>query len=301
MKNFDFRTLDPHAMEAFLAIYDRRSLTEAAESLGVSQSALSHTLGKLRKIFTDPLFLRTGRGVVPSRRSEELAPEMRDIFRALSQLAGEKEFDPASFAGHFTLSVTGYETHSLTPLIFERLRREAPGARLTLKAKREAVDDLAAEDQVDVALARLGKRRRSNHSEQLWIDEYVTYYDPSVRSAPRRLKEFLSAPQAVIVWGDNPRTDLDTALQRRGLRRNVVLQLPDFDSVPVLLRGTDLVVTLPLLLSKRLMHGFAYDRCPVRLPAIPYGIIWHVRNEHDPAQQWLRAVISAEAAKLSAD
>jgi len=298
MRNFDSIDLDPRAMRAFLAIYEKGSLTEASELLGVSQSALSHTLAKLRKIFSDPLFLRTGRGVIPSSRAERLVAEIREILDAVSRLASDEEFDPASYRGNFSLGLTGYETQWLAPRIFKRFRHEAPHASLALRPRRGAGDNTHVEDEFDVVLTRLGGPENGVFVEQFWVDRYVTFYDAASRSAPRSLKEFLEAPQAAVVWGDNPRTVLDAQLHRRGLRRNVVLQVPDFDSVSVLLRGTDVVITLPLLLSKGLMQGFAYVACPVKLPPMPCGMVWHARNQHDPAQKWLRGLISSEAAQL---
>ena len=74
--------------------------------------------------------------------------------------------------------------------------------------------------------------------------------------------------------------------------------MPDFDSVPPLVRGTDVLITLPLLLSKRLMKGFKYVDSPIELPLMPYGMVWHARNQHDPSQQWFRRLIMEEAKKL---
>ncbi len=299
MKKIDSLDLDPRTIRAFLAIYDKRSLTEASEQLGVSQSALSHTLNKLRRIFADELFLRTGRGVVPSSKADRLVYEMRSILNALTRLANVEGFDPSQYRGHFTLGISGYETHWIMPRVFRRIRHEAPNASLTLRPKGDMLERSGTDDGLDVVLTRLGEADKGIYTEHFWDDEYVTYYDSSARSAPRKLETFLAASHAIVVFGRlNQRTVLDRTLRKRGLSRKVVLQLPDFDAVPPLLKGTDILVTLPLLLSKRLMRGFAYIDCPIKLPSMPYGMVWHVRNQHDPAQKWFRQVLHEEAAKL---
>ena len=104
MSKFDHSDLDGHLLQLLVAVVETGSVTGAAQRLGVTQSAVSHLLDKLRAITGDPLFVKCGRGIVATARAEELAAQARGLLRQLQHFAHSGEFDPARWQTTFTIA-----------------------------------------------------------------------------------------------------------------------------------------------------------------------------------------------------
>src|SRR5271166_5157389 len=130
MSKFDASDLDFRLLRMLVAIVDSGSVTGAAQMLGVTQSAVSHLLGKLRAIVGDPLFVKSGRGIMATSRAEALAPRARELLRDLERFATADEFDPARWRASFVIAANDLPRDALLPALASRLREKAPGVTL---------------------------------------------------------------------------------------------------------------------------------------------------------------------------
>ena len=119
--------LDLNLLVALEALLEERSVSRAAERLFITQSAMSKTLGRLRELFDDPLFIRQSSGMVPTPRAEQLAGHLPEVLQAVQAMLEPAQFDPLTFDGEFSLMVQGHMGVWILPLLLERLRQTAPG------------------------------------------------------------------------------------------------------------------------------------------------------------------------------
>ena len=127
----DLGRLDLNLLVALEALLEEGSVSKAADRLFITQSAMSKTLGRLRQLFDDPLFIRKGAAMMPTPRAEQLARELPRVLLAVQDLLEPETFDPRLFDGHFNLQIPGHMALWLMPLLVERLAITAPNIRLS--------------------------------------------------------------------------------------------------------------------------------------------------------------------------
>lgn len=123
--------LDLNLLVALEALIEEGSVSRAAERLFITQSAMSKTLGRLRELFDDPLFVRMGAGMAPTPRAEQLARELPRVLLAVQDMIAPLTFDPATYEGEFNLLVQGHMGLWLMPMLVNRLAEQAPNIRLS--------------------------------------------------------------------------------------------------------------------------------------------------------------------------
>lgn len=301
MSTFDWLDLDARLLRLLVTVVDAGSVTAAAETMGVSQSAVSHLLKKLRAVVGDDLFVKAGRGIAATPRALVLADRARDLLRELERFAAPEAFDPARWRTTFTIAANDFQRDALLPQLVGRLRREAPGVVLrvipsnvpTLEMLRDGAADLVVSprppDGVDVMQKRL------------FEDRYRVFYDAAVRAAPESEADYLAAAHATVVYEPRRSIDLDARLAERGVQRRFVLMAPGFSALPAFIFGSDLIATVPGLLRFGPMKGLASIAPPIACPTMPMYMIWSRRRHDDPAHRWVRDEVEACARRLAAD
>jgi DNA-binding transcriptional LysR family regulator len=130
MSKFDYSDLDGHLLQLLVAVVEVGSITGAAQRLGVTQSAVSHLLDKLRAITGDPLFVKSGRGIVATAHARQLAEQARELLSSMERFATCAEFVPSQWRGTFTIAANDFQRDLLLPPLMARLRTQAPGLKL---------------------------------------------------------------------------------------------------------------------------------------------------------------------------
>lgn len=296
---------DLNLLPVFLALMEERSVTRAAERLGITQPALSNALTRLRALLQDPLFIRERYGMQPTPKAEALAPAVAAALGSLDALVrGQQSFDAASAAQLVTIAPNSYVEYVLVPAIVARLGALAPGIRLRLTPYgsdlaetgvvsgatamvlgriNEPPDNLVVQHLMDDGLACVV---RADHP---LVGERIT------RKQYERLKHVNMLPPGRL------RAGLFQKLEREGLHREVAVSVTHFLAIPELVAVTDYCATLPRQICRRL----AGDKrlkvlpAPVDLGSFPVQMGWHVRWRDDPAHQWLRELIASVAAELA--
>jgi DNA-binding transcriptional LysR family regulator len=293
MSNSKLRRIDGTLLLVFAEAYRLRKLTAVAQRLGMTQSAVSHALGRLREIFEDELFLRRPFGVEPTPRARDLAPRVETIVRLTQETLTEVgAFDPATSAREFR--VTGLD--SATALLGSRLialcRRTAPNIRLTFRSlvRRDSLRALGDGD-VDVAVGLVWTKSPEFRTEALYQETY--------RVAARRnhpgigktldLKTYLALDHVLVSVTGDAVGIVDRTLAAKGQHRRVVATLPTFLPALAAVARSDVIVTMPAQLVETYRKPFELRTYAPPLAIRPFTLsaVWHRRNDADPGLRWL--------------
>ncbi len=299
MKNFDWSDLDAKLLRLLVTVVDTGSITGAAQRLGVTQSAVSHLLDKLRTITGDVLFAKSGRGIVATARAEALAERARALLGELERFAHCEAFDPAQWRSTFTIAANDFQRDALLPALMQRLREAAPGLRLRVIPSDVPTPEMLRQEHCQIVISPRPPDGADLMQKRLFADRYRVFYDPAIRAAPSSREDFLASEHITVVYAPMRPLDLDQHLQKQGIVRDFRVMVPGFAGLPSFIRGTPLLATVPGLLQQHLMRDLANCEVPVPCPEMPMYMVWHVRHQQDLAHQWLRAQVQVVAQPLS--
>ncbi|MCK2087813.1 LysR family transcriptional regulator [Thauera aromatica] len=288
--------IDTRLLQVFDEIYKTRSVSLAAEQLGLGQPAVSIALGKLRQHFDDPLFVRTSTGMDPTPLGEELVQPIRAAIDALDvALRHRSSFDPASVERSFRVAMTDISQLVLLPGLWARLRAQAPGVRIEVIHLAADTPARLETGDIDLALGFMPQLEAGFYQQALFRQHYVCLASadhPRIRGA-LDLAQFEAEEHAVVTTSGTGHHYLDRELARQNIVRRVALQVPNFIGVAFVVEHTELLVTIPTRLGEMLRGRGRFCAYPVPFPLPDYDIKqhWHERFHHDPGNRWLRGLI----------
>ena len=299
MSRFDHLDLDGHLLQLLLAVAEEGSVTRAAQRLGLTQSAVSHALDKLRGIVGDPLFVRSGRGIVATARAEVLAGQARLLLEQLRGFVTAGGFEPARFTGQLTVAANDLQRDLLLPAVLADLRTQAPGLALRVIPSGVPTPGLLRDGHCQLLITPRPPEAGDLLQKRLFEDRYMVFFDPRARGAPADLADYLDAEHVTVVYEPRRPLDLDQVLAERGIRRRFVASVPGFAGLAPFLRGSTRLATAPRLLAHGLLNGLAMAEPPLPCPPLPMYLVWHLRHQADPMHQWLRHAVDAAARQLA--
>lgn len=285
------------ALDALLA---EGSVTGAAGRLGLSPSAMSRTLARLRAATGDPLLVRAGRGLAPTPRAIELRDRVplltREVRSVLSPHLGQ--LDLATLERTFVLRAgEGFVERFCSPLAAAVLAA-APKVRLRFAPKPDK-DALPLRDgRVDLEIGVLGESAPEVRTRLLWRDDFIgaARVGHPLLAGPVTAERYAAARHVVASRRGAPAGPVDDALEALGLRREIVAVVPGFPDALRIARDTDLVALAPrssLAGADPATSGLTGFELPVRTPPISIAALWHPRLDADPAHRWLRDTVVA--------
>jgi len=293
----ELHELDLNLLVVFNQMLVERRVSKVAETLGVSQPAVSNSLAKLRKLFGDELFLRTPKGMEPTPYADQLAESVSYALAMIHSGVNQRSsFEPSNAQRAITIGMTDIGEIYFLPALIERLHREAPG--VTLSTVRNAAINLRDElesGKVDLAIGLLPQLKAGFFQRRLFTQRYVCLMRRGHRLDKRKLSlaEFSAAEHLVVISAGTGHGKVDELLQRSGVERNVRLTVPHYVSVGHILRGSDLIATVPERLAERLVEPFGLVSVPhpAKLPDVAINAFWHAKYHRSPANRWLRGVV----------
>lgn len=288
---------DLNLLPIFVALMEERSVTRAAERLGMTQPALSNALSRLRLMLQDQLFVRERYGIQPTPIALELSPLIAEALAQLDDaVLGQQAFDPAQAERLFTIAPNGYVEFVLVPALVARLEKVAPGIKLRLTPYgNDLVETGVVSGTTALVLGRIVDPL-DNLVVQHLMDEglacAVRADHPAIGDAMTR-EQFETMKHVNIVPPGRMRAGLFQALAQHQLKRDVAISVTNFFAVAEMVAVTDYCAILPSLICRRLTHDprLKILPAPVDLGSFPVEMAWHVRYRHDPAHRWLRGLI----------
>lgn len=289
--------IDLNQLVLFQQLMVQRRVSRVAETLGLTQPAVSNTLAKLRKQFGDELFVRTPAGMVPTPFAEQLAEPIGYALGMIhSGLNQHRAFDPATVKRSFTVGMTDIGEIVFLPALVDRLRREAPGLALnTVRTSATTLRDDMAAGQVDLAIGPMPQLKAGFFQRRLFRQRYVCLFRQGHPLDRKRLSlaDFKAAEHLTVVSAGTGHGQVDDLIRRAGIERIVRLTIPHFVSVGHILQRSDLVATVTERLAESLATPFGLTARPhpVALPEVAINVFWHAKVHRSPAHQWLRTVV----------
>ncbi len=259
LHEIDLSRADLNLLVLFEAVLEERHVGRAAQRLSLSPSAVSHGLGRLRRLLGDPLFIRTPRGVTPTDRAVQLAePIARVLAGARGVLASVAPFDPASSRRRFVVGAPDGVSAVIAPPLLTRLRSTAPyidlGVRQLLplegetnpvRAWRGAFDELEART-LDIAVIPLDDIPVRFHRRAVFEEDFVAAVRMGHPAADRLdLDAYCALPHLVVSATGDPYGFVDVVLAREGRARRIALTAPNFMFALTLVAESDMVCALP--------------------------------------------------------
>jgi DNA-binding transcriptional LysR family regulator len=291
----DHLDLDGHLLQLLVAVHEEGSITRAAQRLGVTQSAVSHLLDKLRGIVGDPLFVKSGRGILPTAMADLLVQRARTLLgelRAFSLTAG---FEPARLAACFTLAANDLQRDLLLPALLRRLRSEAPGVTLRVIPSGAPEAAMLRDESCQLVITPRPPDGSDILQKRLFEDRYRVFFDPAQRPAPADAADYLASEHITVLYEPRRSLDLDLWLAERGVQRHIIATVPGMAGLAAMLRGGPWLATAPSLLAAGALQGLASCEVPVATPTMPMYLVWHQRHQTDPVMRWLRALLEGVA------
>jgi DNA-binding transcriptional LysR family regulator len=293
----DLREIDLNLLVVFNQLLLDRSVSTAAEKLGLTQPAVSNALKRLRGVLKDELFLRTSRGMEPTPYALHLAEPVIYALGALQTAFTTRDsFDPMTSYRSFQLAMTDIGEMYFMPPLMLALSKVAPRVRIsTVRPNTGNLREDMESGTVDLALGLLPNLQAGFFQRRLFRHKYVCVFrkdHPSAKS-PVTLKQFSELDHVGVLATNTGHGEVDGLLERAGIKRNVRLMLPHFIAVGHVLQNTDLIATLPERFAERceVPFGLTSSPHPARLPDIAINLFWHAKFNRDPANMWIRQLI----------
>lgn len=281
----------------FDAIMSERSISRAANRLGVTQSAVSQALARLRKLTNDPLFEGHGRGVRPTPRAQEMATHVRSALMHANAAFTPKTLNVAKLERTFVLDFGGGFDALVLSLLYQELAKRAPGVRCLVSNGRgrdllnelkhgetELALDFQPTDSEGIHCARLGSAKpvalaRAGH--------------PALKRGITR-KLYLELPHAALIWA---RSTVSSAvaleLARLGIETKIAMAVPTVMALGAVVASSDLIATNSQFTARALEEYFRLEQHPLpfRMPVLTFYLLWHDRHDDDAGHRWLRNLI----------
>jgi len=302
----DLAALNLNQLVALEALLTERNVRRAAERMGVTQSAMSHTLRALRELLGDPLLVRVGNAMVPTEHAQQITGSLR---RGLAELEtvvrGRAAFDPATVRDEFTLAVQDGVAAFLLPRLYRVLHADAPHARLRVAPFDAArLNEQLALGELDAAIAPPMPGLEGLLTETVLSSGFralVRKKHPRIRKR-LSLAAYCETPHALVTISGEGGGPVDAALEQLGRSRRVGVRVPYLFALPELLATTDLIATVPTPVAHLLSQRWPLRAMPVPVP-MPGGsmlLCFHERSAADRAACFFRDRVRRATAELAA-
>ena len=291
MNRNELRKADINLMVVFETLMQERNVTRAAEKLFLGQPTISAALNRLRALFNDPLFIRVGHRMEPTARANEIIHHLSPALDAMSvALSLTRDFDPASSDMTFRLGLSDDVEYSLLPPLLRAIRQEAPGIIIVIKQVNYwNISELLMSGEITVGVC-LTRELPANAKRKLLRSVQPMVVRADASPEPLTLDEYCSRPHVVVSHVANISSFADEWLAAIGRKRQAVLSVPQYSTLPALMEGTDLLCNLPdhltLAMAKTgLLRG---EPLPFITPNLELSMVWLSVMDTDPAERWLR-------------
>ncbi|MGC0955330.1 LysR family transcriptional regulator [Pantoea agglomerans] len=297
----DMPDIDMNLLKALDALLAERSVTGAANRLGLSVSAMSRSLTRLRNITDDPLLVQAGRQLVPTPYAQELTERVHEITRSAYALLqpAQKALDLTTLERTFTLRANEGFIHLTASSLAAELQKKAPGVRLSFVGKYDKDAQSLRDGTVDLEIGVIGTSAPELMTRTLFSDHFVGICrssHPLLQAPGVTAERYASYPHVVVSRKNKLYGPVDTVLAKQGLKRRIMMVVPAFANAINIASHSDLIGLVPLSALGWIpggpeRAGLAHFELPIMTPVIKISAIWHPRLHTNPEHRWLRETI----------
>ena len=288
-------TFDLNLFVVMNAIYTEGSLTIAAEVVGITQPAVSNALARLRDKFDDELFIRTGSGMVPTHKTENIISDVQNALNLMQRSINEPgEFNPTSSDRVFRISLGDISEGRILPYLLEYINKNSPGIVIeSYYTDRKDIVHSLATNELNFAVDPIIPRSKDVTTQKVFSDNFVCAHranHPLTKLKKFDLDALLDLKFINISNRKRGPAFIDTELAKLQLQRNIVLRAQHFLVTPEIVRNTDLVLVCSRSFAKK--HGLNFKELPIDLPPVEQYLIWHNSDDNDGSHIWMRELIA---------
>jgi DNA-binding transcriptional LysR family regulator len=302
-----FHKLDLNLLVALDVLLAERSITRAAKRLHLSQSSTSGVLARLREYFKDELLTQVGRNMVPTPLAESLSNPVRSILLQIhSTIETRPAFVPEESDRHFRVIASDYPTSVLLADVTRQLGLLAPKITMEILAPDDAPADRLDRGEVDIMILPEKYMLPGHPSEMLYEDTLscMIWASNTLVTDSLPLEQYLSLGHVATSWGGRRLPGLEEwFLKNAGLTRHIEISVGNFNSLPLLVIGTNRVATMHTRLGRMFANYYPVRllKAPMEMPPVVMRMQWHRFFDTDPGHVWFRQLVSRVAAFEKAD
>lgn len=289
----DFRGVDLNLLVTFLVLYREKSVSVTADKLHLGQPAVSGALARLRMLFDDPLFIRSGQVMRPTARADYLATRLSPAFEHLQSVLGEPEtFEPLIDSRVITLGMADWVEMWLMPPLLKRLKTHAPHLRINLVATDPFLDvERLENDSVDLVVSVASAQAGWLKQHALTSSGFRALWHPQQLDLPHPLSldTYCQQRHLLVTYRERAHGIVDDMLEKQGMARTIYYTTPHFSALPGILQYTPAITTVPEKLAMLWCQhdGLIASPVPLALPTYTLSALWHARQDSNPAIKWV--------------
>jgi len=325
MSDVAFSALDLNLLRLLDVLLEERSATRAGERLGLSQSAVSHALGRLRYALKDELFVRGPAGLEPTPRAVEIGAGIRHGLLQLQLAVTDAEFNPATTERQFVLACSDYASAAIVPGLMARLRTRAPRASLRIVPAHGGAAEAIQSGKVDLGIGSFGHVADRFGYEELFRETlvWVLSADNPASEQPMTLQRLAELPHVIVALNDDDQPTVNgmiadhglewrlirddagafqTALSTLGLPRRIALTVPHVLAAPRIVARSDMAALIPRRLATAYAARYRLRLFDPPYPSPPHAVasVWARGHGEQPPVAWFRQLLREAAGEVAA-
>ena len=285
------------------SIYTEGSLTKAAEVVGITQPAVSNALSRLREKFDDDLFVRTGSGMVPTQKTENIIKDIQNALQLMQKSVNEPdEFDPATSQKTFRISLGDINEGRILAILISKIEKLAPNIKLECYyTARGQVPHALATNELSFAVDPFIPNSKDTNSTKVFSDKFVIAHranHPVSKITEITLDEALKLKYINISNRKRGASVVEMEMQKMQLQPEIALRAQHYLVTPEIVRSTDLCLLCSETFAKK--HGLSYVNLPFDVPPLEQYLIWHKSDDNDGTHIWMRTLIAESFQEVNA-
>lgn len=292
MNGIDIDKVDLNLLKSLQALLSERHVGRAAKRMHISQSAMSHTLARLRDTFEDPLFVRTGKGLEPTARALGLSNKLSTVLDDIGSLLAQESFDPAKVNARFRLHTHSFIVSVYLAPFLHKMHQLAPNLIFETHSLSEFSNQQLNNGNVDLLVAA-GFQAPSRFMQRRIIEEdracLVNKKHPAIKHWGQKV--FLEYPHIKNTLLDDKDDPIAEGLRKQKLPpREVGFYTDDMLTQCVVLKDSELIATVPRSVAEfgKKHHGHVILPCPIKTHSVLIKALWHERSQQSQLHQWVR-------------
>ncbi|ERV70164.1 LysR family transcriptional regulator [Pseudomonas aeruginosa] len=297
------RHVDLNLLTSLDMLLTERSVTKAARRLGLSPSAMSRTLARLRAVTGDQLLVQAGRTLVPTPYAEQLREHVHDLARSAQAVLQPacSSLNIATLERTFTIRANDSFVDLVGPLLMATITEAAPYVRIRFVPKPDKDAQPLREGTIDLEIGVIGSMAPELKTRSLFHDRFVGICranHPILEKPKLTAERYASYPHVVVSRKSQFTGPVDEMLEKLGLHRTIAMVVPTYANAIQIVRHSDLLGLIPYscignthLKVSAISYDLQHFEIPIHTPQINISAIWHPRLHSDPAHRWLRDTI----------